>query len=193
MVDTQAKSRRNIARQRRIDVRIRNQQFTWLLAEYANTHLCIYWTDRAAWQGEGGGDSLEIQKRIARGTLRRAQRHECVEFWHEQHIHVPATVDALTRRRQWLRSNFRFGGREAVLSLSVWMPLACRSAYSRVPLFGELSRVERRPALSQKGIVSFKVHRFVDLSRDRSEGWTLWKDASEQSARYRTAISFLPS
>lgn len=49
-------------------------------------------------------------------------------------IYVPDEL--LTRRRRWLKSNFRFGRREAVLSFSVWILL---DTSSPPPLFGELS------------------------------------------------------
>lgn len=114
--------------------------------------------------------SSKIQKVIA---------WQCAKLWHEQRVHVPATVGGWCVVAQ---VQFPFWRRKAILSL--WMLLAA-TWHELSPLFGELSQAKSKPLLSQEGIVSFKVHKFTDLSRDRSENWTPWKDVRAIERRCR--------
>lgn len=93
-----------------------------------------------------------------RGILTQAKR-----------IYVPGEL--LTRRRRWLRSNFRFGdARRSYRSPSEYSSTRARPVVWRALLS------ESRPPLSRKGIMSFKVHQFVDLSHGRRRHWAPWKD-----------------
>lgn len=86
-----------------------------------------------------------------------------------RHVHVPATVGdwCVVDGSSGPISVFGTRGNLIALCLNAFRS---HSARARPRYLASFPQAESKPFLSQKGIVSFKVHRFIDLPRDRR--WT---------------------